>query len=62
MVTSIMIFVSEAVCSSRLFTALVGLAETNSEHPLGAAVVKYAKSVSLVQCDVFVDPFTLACF
>ena len=46
MVTSIMIFVSEAVCSSRLFTALVGLAETNSEHPLGAAVVNYAKSVS----------------
>ena len=46
MVTSVMIFVSEAVCSSRLFTALVGLAEINSEHPLGAAVVNYAKSVS----------------
>ena len=46
MVTSVMIFVSEAVCSSRLFTALVGLAETNSEHPLGAAVVNYAKFVS----------------
>ena len=48
-VTSVMIFVSEAVCSSRLFTALVGLAETNSEHPLGTAVVKYAKTVSGLQ-------------
>ena len=47
-VTSVMIFVSEAVCSSRLFAALVGLAETNSEHPLGAAVVNYSKSVSAI--------------
>ena len=45
-VTTVMMFVSEAICSSRLFTALVGVAETNSEHPLGAAVVNYAKSVS----------------
>ena len=46
-VTSVMIFVSEDICSSRLFTALVGLAETNSEHPIGRAIVTYAKSVSV---------------
>ena len=46
-VTSVMMYVSEAVCSSRLFAALVGLAEANSEHPLGQAVVNYAKTVSV---------------
>ena len=46
MVTSVMMFVKEAVCTSRLFIALVGMAETNSEHPLGTAVVNYAKLVS----------------
>ena len=45
-VTSVMMFVSEAVCSSHLFTAFVALAETNSEHPLGRAIVTYAKTVS----------------
>ncbi len=40
-------FVSEAVCSYQLFGALVGMAERDSEHPLGVAVTKFAKSVSL---------------
>ena len=46
-VTAVMLFVSEAICSGHLFAALVGLAESNSEHPLGRAIVTYAESVSV---------------
>ncbi|XP_064404796.1 copper-transporting ATPase 1-like isoform X4 [Halichondria panicea] len=42
-VTKAILFVKEAICTSPLFTILVGLAESNSEHPLGKAVVKYAR-------------------
>lgn len=45
-VTKAIVFVSEAVCSFQLFSAIVGVAEKNSEHPLGVAVTKFAKSVS----------------
>ena len=44
-VVQMVLFVSESVCLSRLFLALVGLAEANSEHPLGAAIVQFAKKV-----------------
>ena len=44
-VTQVILFVSEAVCSSRLFTAIVGLAEYHSEHPLGGAIVNFTKKV-----------------
>ena len=47
-VTKILLFVAESVCPHPLFLAIVGLAESNSEHPLGVAVTKYAKRVSLV--------------
>ena len=45
-VTKALLFVAEAICSYELFSAIVGIAERNSEHPLGAAVTKFAKAVS----------------
>ncbi|XP_064383927.1 copper-transporting ATPase 1-like isoform X2 [Halichondria panicea] len=42
-VTKAILFVKEAICTSPLFTILVGLAESNSEHPLGKAIVKYSR-------------------
>ena len=45
------LFVLKEVCPFRLFVAIAGLAEGNSEHPLGQAVVKFATSVSL--CDLY---------
>ena len=43
-VTKAIVFMPESVCSFKLFSALVGVAEMNSEHPLGVAVTKFAKS------------------
>ncbi len=51
-VTKAILFVKEAICTSPLFTILVGLAESNSEHPLGKAVVKYARQVCFIGCSV----------
>lgn len=45
-VTKAILFVPEAICSFNLFSAIVGVAENNSEHPLGVAVTKFSKSVS----------------
>lgn len=39
------VFVAPDVCSFPLLLAVAGTAENNSEHPLGAAVTKYAKKV-----------------
>ena len=44
-VTHVMLFVAERVCPHQLFTAIVGLAERNSEHPLGVAITEFAKKV-----------------
>ena len=44
-VTRAILYVSESVCSFQLFTVFVGVAESNSEHPLGVAITKYAESV-----------------
>ncbi len=44
-VTKVLLFVSETVCTNHLFAAIVGVAESSSEHPLGTAVVNYAKQV-----------------
>ena len=46
-VTRVVLFVPEGVCPQQLFIAIVGLAESNSEHPLGVAVTKFAKRVGL---------------
>ena len=46
-VIRIVLFVAESVCPLQLFTAIVGLAESNSEHPLGVAITNFAKRVSL---------------
>ena len=46
-VTKTILFVPDTVCPNRLFTAIVGLAESSSEHPLGAAIVKFAKEVGV---------------
>ena len=45
-VTRMVLFVVQSVCPQQLFTAIVGLAESNSEHPLGVAVTNFAKRVS----------------
>ena len=44
-VVQMVLFVSEAVCSSRLLMAIIGVAESSSEHPLGAAIVSFARKV-----------------
>ena len=44
-VTRIVKFVSEKVCPRWLFLALVQSAEQSSEHPLGVAITKYAKTI-----------------
>ena len=44
-VTHVMLFVAERVCPHQLFTAIVGLAERNSEHPLGVAIAEFARKV-----------------
>ena len=45
-VTHVMLFVAERVCPHQLFTAIVGLAERSSEHPLGMAITEFARKVS----------------
>ena len=47
-VTRVVLFVAETMCPHQLFTAIVGLAENNSEHPLGVAITNFAKGVSLI--------------
>ena len=42
-VTRVILFVSDSLCSSKLFTAIVGVAESHSEHPLGGAIVNFAR-------------------
>ena len=44
-VTHVMLFVAERVCPHQLFTAIVGLAERSSEHPLGMAITEFARKV-----------------
>ena len=46
-VSKVMLYVSEAVCSTKLFLSIVGLAESNSEHPLGQAISNYVKEASI---------------
>ena len=45
-VVNVILLVKEAVCSSRLFSAVLGLAESRSEHPLGEAITRFATRVS----------------
>ncbi len=44
-VTKVVLFTSESVCPYQLFTAIVGLSEANSEHPLGKAVTNFVETV-----------------
>lgn len=44
-VTRVLLLVPKEACPQQLFTAIVGLAESNSEHPLGMAVTNFAKKV-----------------
>ena len=45
-VTHVMLFVAARVCPHQLFTAIVGLAERSSAHPLGVAITEFARKVS----------------
>ncbi|KAK6633615.1 hypothetical protein RUM44_004222 [Polyplax serrata] len=56
-VSSICLFVRENVCSLATLICLIGTAESNSEHPIGSAIVKFVKktigSESLGKCSSF---------
>ena len=47
-VARIILFVKEAVCPTRLFNAIIGLAESRSQHPLGLSIVEFVRNVSLI--------------
>ena len=58
-VTRVLLLVPKETCPQQLFTAIVGLAESNSEHPLGMAVTNFAKKVRAsitVQRSILVSP------
>eukprot|EP00794_Sanderia_malayensis_P006913 gene6913-7690_t len=67
-VTQTKLFVESTVCSLRPFLAIVGSAESSSEHPIGVAITQYAKKIleteSLGQCKEFeaVPGHGLQCF
>ena len=44
-VSRVVLYTTPTFCPYRLFLALVGKAESNSEHPLGQAITSYAKQV-----------------
>ena len=45
------LYVARTVCSAQLFLTLVGVAESNSEHPLGQAITSFAKKVTVLEVD-----------
>lgn len=45
MVTRIALLVDQAICPITRLLATVAAAEANSEHPIGAAIVKFAQEV-----------------
>ena len=47
-VSRVILYNAQATCPTKLFLSIVGLAENNSEHPLGQAVSAYVKKVSLI--------------
>ena len=47
-VTHVMLFVTQKACPYQLFMAIVGLAERNSEHPLGIAMTDFARKVGAI--------------
>lgn len=61
-VTQVVLFVSESVYPWQLFTAIVGLAESHSEHPLGAAIVNFAKKVQYIETEREGGRWNCLCF
>ena len=47
-VVRVILLLKEKVFTSRLFMAILGLAEGRSEHPLGEAITRFASRVSYV--------------
>ncbi len=54
-VTKAILYVPKKTCSFKFFTTIAGIAERNSEHPLGAAIKNFAELVSIA-------PFTNVAF
>ena len=49
-VNRVIVTVPEAVFSMQTFVALIGIAESSSEHPLGMALSGFAKKVEVHVC------------
>ncbi|XP_071786662.1 copper-transporting ATPase 1-like isoform X2 [Asterias amurensis] len=49
-VIRVLLFLPESLCSQQKLVALAGSAEANSEHPIGAAITKFAKE--MFHCDM----------
>lgn len=51
-VVQVLMFVSKSVCPTRLFTAILGIAESRSEHPLGVAIANFVTQVLIAVNDL----------
>ncbi|XP_022091601.1 copper-transporting ATPase 1-like isoform X2 [Acanthaster planci] len=56
-VVRVLLFLSDSIISQQKLVALAGSAEANSEHPIGAAITKFAKEIfgrgTLAKCTDF---------
>ena len=46
-VSRVILYTNHSTCSFKRFLSIVGLVESNSEHPLGQAITSFAKQVNI---------------